>query len=212
MENNWNKEDTKKDVEALAKAAEKDSNAPKIDADAGKKEGVESVVKYINYLMENKKENRAYAFFRFHVWFDGFDKGKVTTPMYSDAAVQLQKWHCDMNIKMFVVSNGWSEANKKFLSKTSHGDLNMLIDDHFDTSVGPLTEESTFKKLIGKIKEKPADITFLTKSVEEGVAAKSAGMGVVLVLTHRKEVDAAVEQCKDVPIARTFTDIEIIER
>lgn len=47
------------------------------------------------------------------------------------------------------------------------GDLNLLIEDHFDTTTGPLNAVATFNKVISKIKEQPGEVLFLTKSADE---------------------------------------------
>lgn len=104
----------------------------------------------------------------------------------------------------------WAEATKKFMQKTSHGDLSALIAEQFDTTLGPLTSPDTYKKLIAKTKEDPANTVFLTKSPEEAKAAKAAGLQVVLVLTHSDKVDAVADKVKDIPIARSFTQIEFV--
>ena len=185
FEANWSKDECKEDVKALAAAAAKDSDAPKIDTSGGKQDQLNSVAKYVDYCLEKGKVgSKAFIMYRFHVWFDGYERGKLQTPVYSDVAVHIQKWHLTLNIKLFIMSNGWAEATKRFMQKTSHGDLAMLIEDQFDTSLGSLTNAETFKKMIAKVKEDPKDVVFLTKSPEEGKAAKSAGLNVILVLTH----------------------------
>lgn len=90
------------------------------------------------------------------------------------------------------------------------GDLNLLLEDHFDSSLGPLTESPTYKKVIEKLALPPSDVAFLTKSPEEGKAARDAGLNVILVLTHRQSVEVALQICKEIPIARTFTEIEFV--
>lgn len=67
--------------------------------------------------------------------------------------------------------------------------MNLLIKDHFDTSEGPLTEAATFKKVVGKVGLAPEDILFLTHNGKEGYAAKKAGLSVILIMTHRRDVD-----------------------
>lgn len=96
------------------------------------------------------------------------------------------------------------------MSKTSHGDLGILIDGQFDTSLGSLKEAATYRKLIEAIKEDPKEVTFLTKSPSEGKAAKAAGLNVVLVITHTPTAEAASQSSKDIPIARSFTQVEFI--
>ncbi|KAH7640102.1 enolase-phosphatase E1 [Dermatophagoides farinae] len=235
LENNWSKPECAEAVKKLAEAAEKDSKAPKIQMGSSKKnnsqssvssssmkspsttvsrnrkkDAIEQVCRYIQYCMDNEKETKAYAFFRFQVWFDGYDRNKLSTPVYSDVAITVQRWKNTKAIKLYILSNGWAEASRKFMSKTSHGDLNLVIDDHFDTSIGPLLNPETFTKVAAKIGQSLADVIFLTKSAEQGKAAKQAGMNVILVLTHGPAVDQALEICRDIPIARTFTDIEFV--
>ena len=65
-------------------------------------------------------------------------------------------------------------------------------------------------QVLEAVKLPPTDVAFLTKSPEEGKAARDAGLNVILVLTHRASVDVALQICKDIPIARTFTEIEFV--
>ncbi len=150
-------------------------------------------------------------------------------------AVHIQKWATELKLKLYILSNGsvyfvskvglfrsclpsfyhfnlfrWAEATKKFMQKTSHGDLSALIAEQFDTTLGQLTSPETFKKLIAKTKDDPANTVFLTKSADEAKAAKAAGLQVVLVLTHSDKVDAVADKVKDIPIARSFTQIEFV--
>ncbi|KAI2807764.1 hypothetical protein RDWZM_005230 [Blomia tropicalis] len=211
FDNNWGTAQCDEDMKALARAAAAQAEAPKIDLSMPKPQVIDALQTYIDWAQEKLQDNtRAFSTYRFHVWFDGYDRGKLTTPVYSDVAVTIQKWRCDLNVRLYILSNGWAEATKKFMSKTSHGDLNLLIEGHFDTSSGPLTEPSTFKKVVEQIGANTSDVLFLTKSPEEGKAAKDAGLNVILVLTHRGSVDQALQMCKDIPIARTFTEIEFI--
>lgn len=148
---------------------------------------------------------------RFHVWFDGYDKNRLETPIYSDVAIQIQKWRCDMQILLYVFSNGWAEANKRFLAKTNHGDLNLLISGHYDTTMGPSNEPDTFKRLLGAIKQKAEDVLFLTKAPAEAHAATAAGISCVLVMTHQRNIDKLDEADKEAPRIRSFNELEFEE-
>ncbi|KAF7494124.1 Enolase-phosphatase E1 [Sarcoptes scabiei] len=212
MENTWQKPECQECIKQLAEMAQKDVNAPKINLACcdDKKTMIDQVCQCIDYCLVNNKEGKAFANFRFKVWFDGYERQKLTTPVYSDVAVTIQRWKCNQNVKLYVLSNGWTEASKRFMSKTSHGDLNLVIDDHFDTSMGSLLDPQTFQKVAQIIRQRPEDVIFLTKSPEEAIAARKAGLNVVLVLTHGAAVDAALELVQDIPIVRTFTEIEFI--
>ncbi|XP_017494780.1 PREDICTED: enolase-phosphatase E1-like, partial [Rhagoletis zephyria] len=197
---NWSKEECQADLKALAAAAAEDAAAPKVDLTAPKQAQIDAVNNIITFsnLLTNS----------FHVWFDGYKRGKITTPVYSDVAVHIQKWATEL--KLYVLSNSWAEASRKFLQKTSNGDLNALIVKQFDTTLGQLTSPATYQNLIAKTKDQPANTVFLTMGIDEAKAAKAAGLQVVLVLTHSEEVDAITDTVSDIPIARSFTQIEFV--
>lgn len=142
------------------------------------------------------------------MWFNAYDNDKLETPVYSDVAIQIQKWRCAQEIQLFVLSNGWSEATRRFLSKTNHGDLNLVIDDHFDSAVGPLNESDTFRRVLQKIGHSAEHVVYLTKSQEQGKAASELGITVVLVLTHRKNIEKLDREGKKMPRVRSFNELE----
>ena len=204
----WSDKKFRKDCDKLRKESAKPDNTVKIAAlDAPVAEQQESISNFVLSSMEMKKESSALQNFRFNMWFDGYKKKKVKTPVYSDVAIQLKKWK-DMGIKIYILSNGWKEANKTFFSHTSHGDLNLMIDDHFDSSDGSLDSKETYSKIATKLGQPVDDCLFLTKSGKEGLVAKEAGMRIVLVLTHRKNIEKLSEEEKGLPRIRTFNDLE----
>ena len=209
LEEKWSDKEVERDIRSVRKEAEADSAAPKIaDAKADKAEQQKTLAEYVTYVVDNKKESKAMSRFRFHMWFDGFDKGKIQTRVYSDVAIQIKKWK-EEQIKIFVLSNGWVEATKKFLSKTNHGDLGILLDGHYDSKTeGSLTDKETYTKLVGKLQLTPADVLFLTKAADQAKAAKDAGLSILLVLTHRKNIEKLSEEEKQMPRVRSFNEIE----
>lgn len=145
---------------------------------------------------------------RFHVWLDGYERNKLETPVYSDVAIQIQKWRCDLKIRLYAYSSSWSDATRCFLSKTNHGDLNLLIDGCFDTTLGPSNVTTTYEKVLDSIKQKPENVLFLTKSTSEAQAALKAGISVVLVLTHRRSQDQLNDSNKGLPTIRSFNELD----
>ena len=122
----------------------------------------------------------------------------------------MQKWRCDEEIKLYVVSQGWSEANKVFMSRTNQGDMGLLIDDYFDTSMGPLGESETFKKILEKVGAND-NVIFFTKSGWAASAASGAGIFPILVMTHKKSYDMLNEEEKSMAIIRTMNEVEFEE-
>ena len=207
---NWDNEVVQNDVTLLRKAAAADKGAPKI---APTEEGAEAVqataVLYIDHCLEQKKDNEGMTLLRFHVLFDGYARGRLETPLYTDVAIQMHHWAVEDKVKLYLFSNGWKEATKRYLAKTNQGDMNLLIADHFDTEEGQLTDPATFKKIVGKIKQvHPEDVLFLTHCPQEAMAAKSAGLGTILIMTHRRDVNKlSVEEKRALPYVRSFNEI-----
>ena len=114
-----------------------------------------------------------------------------------------------MAIEVYVYSNGWAEANRRFLSKTNHGDLNSFISDHFDTTLGSPLQPNTYKQLLTKIHHKPEDVLFLTKSPEEASAAQTVLIPSVLVMTHRRNIEKLNETQKQMIRVRSFNELEL---
>lgn len=208
VEEKWADKEVNKCIDTMRKEAAKDESGPKIaTAEAPAAEQQQSVIDYVTQCTDAKKESRGMARFRYLLWFDGYDKGKITTPIYSDVGIQVRKWK-DMDIKIYVLSNTWVEGTKKFLSKTSMGDLNLMIDGHYDTTEGSLTAAETYTKLIGKIGQPAGEVLFLTKDPPQAKAAKDAGLNIVLVLTHRKAIEKLTEEEKAYPRIRSMNELE----
>ena len=204
----WEDKKLKKDVEKLRKEAAKEDITVKIaPPESPVAEQQQTVANYVLSALEMKRETSGIQMFRFNLWFDGYKKKKIRTPVYPYVVFQLKKWK-DIGIKVYVLSNGWKEANKKFLSTTSHGDLNLVIDGHFDNTDGPLDNKDTYTKIAAKVGHPVEDCLFLTKSGKEGLAAQESGMSIVLVLTHRKNIEKLAEEEKGLPRIRTFNELQ----
>ncbi|KAH9404485.1 Enolase-phosphatase E1 [Tyrophagus putrescentiae] len=199
LEENWAKPETQEDIDCIRNEPLVDG-APKIPAKSAEKaEVISAVLSYVNFQEGKKLEPKGYCALKRHVIFSGYDKGLLETLVFSDVALQIQKWRCDMQIRLFAVSKGCTEATKRFLTATNHGDLNLLIESHFGADMGPLTEKGTFEKILASIKQPPEDVLFLTKFLDEYVTAKSANMVAVQLVCRRQ-----AEEVKDtnVPVIR----------
>jgi len=144
------------------------------------------------------------------MWFDGLKRGKIEMPVYSDVVSKLKKWSTELHIKLYVLSNGWSEATKRFMAMTNHGDLSVLIEDYFDTELGELNEPATYTKALAVIKEPAESVLFLTKNAGEARAAMTAGLNAILVLTHRRNIEKLDEEGKKIPRIRSFNELAIV--
>lgn len=127
MENNWDNDVLQHDIKLLREASKKDKSAPQVaDASADADTIRKSVVVYVSKALDELKDNEALTQFRFHVLFDGYAKGNIETPIYTDVAIQIRHWAVDDAIKLYIFSNGWKEATKRYLQKTNHGKFSKI--------------------------------------------------------------------------------------
>ena len=132
----------------------------------------------------------------------------LVTSIYSDVAIQMKRWRCDYDIKLFVVSHGWTEANKVFLSRTNQGDMTLLIDGYFDTKNGQWKDPAAFRKLLDQIGVQSRSVVLFTKTGAVARAAASLGILPIIVTTHKKCYDALNDEEKKMAIIRTMNEVE----
>ena len=142
------------------------------------------------------------------MWFDGFEKEVLRTHIYSDVAIQMKRWRCDYDIKLYVTSHGWSEANKIFLQRTNQGDMTLLIDGYYDTSHGDWKKPESYQKVLESVGLQGSQVVMFTKSGAMGQAAAQAGIIPILVMTHKKMYDALSPEEKQFAIIRTMNEVE----
>jgi len=177
---------------------------------ATKEEICAGIDAYVNHCTDNFLESEGIILYRFAVWFDGFTEKRIVTPMYGDVGTRFNKWRFNLKAKIYVVSNGWSAATKKFLQFTSQGDLSHFIEGYYDSSqLGELTRSSAFRKLSTEIGIAPEDCIFLTKNPDAARAAQKAGMDGVLVVSHRKNLEQLEgENFQSLPIIWSFNELQ----
>lgn len=210
LNNNWSKKVLMRDIDLLRAEALQDGGPAIIRPSESPDRIRRSVVDYISKCMDENRDNEAIRIFRFHMIFDGYNRGHLQTSVYSDVAIGLGNWSTKENIKLYVYSNGWKYCMKKFLEKTNHANLALVVEEFMDTEMGPLDDAKSYEGIIQKLGFPAVDILFLTHSGVEGVAAHFAGLSVVLVTTHREELNrerTEETQKAKLPFIRSFNDL-----
>lgn len=148
----------------------------------------EALWQNILWGLDNHHETAAHYKMKFAIYEDGYEKGKLTTHVYTDVAKNMKKWN-EMGIKLFIYSNAWSKSQEVFMKQTNHGNLFDLINGFYDTTgIGEPTDSNSFVKLLEKIGLPANDVVYLTKGVNEGRAAKAAGVHAILVISHQHQM------------------------
>lgn len=85
--------------------------------------------------------------------------------IYDDVASCLKKWSEDGR-RLFIYSSGSVEAQKLLFGNTEEGDLLELLSGHYDTTVGPKTESSSYANIAKSIGCDSEQILFLTDIIK----------------------------------------------
>ncbi|KAG6755274.1 hypothetical protein POTOM_041093 [Populus tomentosa] len=115
-----------------------------------------------------------------HIWRTGYENNELEGVVYGDVPEALEKWHA-LGIKVYIYSSGSRLAQRLIFGKTNYGDLRKYLSGFFDTTVGNKKETHSYIEISESLGvNKPSDILFLTDVFQEAVAAKAAGLEVMI--------------------------------
>ncbi len=121
-------------------------------------------------------------------------------------AIQTKIWKCDLDIKLHVVSNGWVDATKMFMSNTNQTSIFWLPIISTQVSTHWLIKR-TLKRFWSKsVNNRKAK--FITKFAEEAKAAKDTRIKPILVVTHRRNIQKLDESDKQMTRIQLFNELE----
>ncbi len=114
------------------------------------------------------------------IWRDGFRDGTLRSHLYPEVPRVLWEWkHRGLDIRIY--SSGSIEAQKQFFMHIDNGtdavsNLTGMFTSHYDTTIGSKKESSSYHKIAEAFQLPASQILFLSDSIPELDAARSAGM------------------------------------
>jgi enolase-phosphatase E1 len=109
------------------------------------------------------------------IWEQGFLAGELRGHVYPDVPVALADWR-RRGVQVWIYSSGSVLAQRLWFSRTNHGNLFGYLAGHFDTvNGGPKKEPTSYRRIAEEISTPAEEILFLSDSVAELDAARSAG-------------------------------------
>ncbi|PKI37643.1 hypothetical protein CRG98_041936 [Punica granatum] len=115
-----------------------------------------------------------------HIWRTGFESNELEGVIFEDVPDALEKWH-SLGIKVYIYSSGSRLAQRLIFGNTNYGDLRKYLCGYFDTAVGNKRETRSYVEIFESLGvDKPSDVLFVTDVYQEAVAAKGAGLEVVV--------------------------------
>ncbi|WOL11664.1 hypothetical protein Cni_G20428 [Canna indica] len=182
----YDNEETKEDIKLLRAQVEDDlkngvmGSVPVPPDDAGKEEVIDSLVTNVEAMIQADRKITSLKQLQGHIWRSGFENKELQGVVYEDVPEALHKWHAN-GIKVYIYSSGSREAQRLIFGNTTYGDLRKYLCGFFDTTVGNKRESKSYFEISQSVGvDKPSQVLFVTDVYQEAVAAKAAGLQVVI--------------------------------
>ncbi|MEO7066377.1 MAG: acireductone synthase [Rhodanobacter sp.] len=166
--------------------------------EASRQEIIELLLRWIG---ENRKSTALKAL-QGMIWKDGYVAGDFVAHMYPEVAAKLREWTAS-NCNVYIYSSGSVSAQKLFFGYSEAGDLTPMISGYFDTETGPKRKTESYQHIAAAIDTQPAHILFLSDTVEELDAAKTAGFKTAWLVREPLDLPPAPRH----PVHRDFNTI-----
>ncbi|XP_057955991.1 probable bifunctional methylthioribulose-1-phosphate dehydratase/enolase-phosphatase E1 2 isoform X3 [Malania oleifera] len=159
-----------------------------IPSDYGTKDLViASLAANVEAMIRTARKVTALKLLEGHIWRTGFQNNELVGVVFDDVPEALERWHA-LGIKVYVYSNCSREAQQLLLANSNFGDLRKYFCGFFDTTVGNKEENHSYSEILQSVGVvKPTDMVFVTDVFQEAVAAKAAGLEVMISIRAGNE-------------------------
>ncbi|KAI3702840.1 hypothetical protein L6452_28593 [Arctium lappa] len=186
LEETYDTVDTQDDIKLLRFQVEDDLQQGVVGAvpipsdDAGKEEVIAALVTNVEGMIKADRKITSLKQLQGHIWRTGFEKNELKGVVFDDVPKALEKWHAS-GVKVYIYSSGSRLAQRLLFGYTNYGDLRKYLCGFFDTSVGNKKETKSYVEISESLGvDKPSEILFVTDVFQEAVAAKAAGLEVII--------------------------------
>ena len=108
------------------------------------------------------------------IWDEGYRQRAFVPELYGDVLPALTQWRAH-GIRLGLYSSGSEQAQRLLFAHTNVGDVTLLFEHFFDTSVGEKNTASSYRTISAQIGLPPHHILFLSDAEGELDAAALAG-------------------------------------
>lgn len=99
------------------------------------------------------------------MWKDAYEAGLVKGLVYDDV-LEAFEWWKQTGVSMYIYSSGSVPAQKLLFGYSTKGDLLPYLSGHFDTTIGPKVEASSYTAIAQAIGKPEHEILFVTDNVK----------------------------------------------
>ncbi|KAG0334437.1 Enolase-phosphatase E1 [Podila horticola] len=213
LKRNWAAEEMKTAIEALRVQAAKDiadglAEATPIaveSAEISADKVQQDVIACIGWQMKADRKIGALKAFQGYMWKEGYASGDLKGEIYPDVIPSFDQWKAEGK-KLYIYSSGSISAQKLLFGFSQSGDLLHYFAGHYDTTIGQKVEAESYTKIAKDIGLEPSKILFLSDNIHEIVAAKKAGLQVVVTDRPGNAPLTADERAANI-VVKSFSDI-----
>jgi enolase-phosphatase E1 len=140
---------------------------------------LQSVARYIFWLMDRDRKSPGLKSLQGKIWQEGYLKGEFKSRIFPDVPPALKDWK-EKNLDVRIFSSGSVLAQKLLFANTEAGDLSGFLNGYFDTGIGPKTSAESFRRIAAEFHLEASEVLFVSDVVKELDAASSSGMKTLL--------------------------------
>ncbi len=161
-----------------------------------------SVQAYAEWLMDLDRKSPALKELQGYIWEEGFQRRALVGQVYEDVPPALERWRRE-NVRLGIFSSGAVLAQRWLFRTSTAGDLSVFLQWYFDTHAGSKDDPASYRRIAEEVGELPPQILFVSDSLGELNAARSSGLGTIMVVRPGNVPQPA----HDHPVVRSFGEI-----
>lgn len=134
---------------------------------------------YFHWLMDRDRKSPALKQVQGLIWERGYRAAELRGQVFPDVVPAIRGWR-DAGIDVAIYSSGSELAQRRLFESIDEGDLTPSLSAFFDTRVGAKQSVDSYRNIARALGRDPASLLFVSDVTGELVAARGAGMQVVL--------------------------------
>ena len=139
----------------------------------------DSAAAYCRWLIDRDRKSTPLKSLQGMIWERGYRSGELRGHVYPDVPAAFERWK-RKGKSISIFSSGSILAQRLIFAHTDFGDLTPFLAAHFDTTTGAKKDPESYQKIAAALGKPPGAVLFLSDSVAELDAARSAGLETAL--------------------------------
>jgi enolase-phosphatase E1 len=155
------------------------------------------------WLMEHDRKSTGLKYLQGLIWNEGYREGALRGDVFPDVPFAIERWH-RAGVTIAIYSAGSVLAQRLLFASTAAGDMTSAISGFFDTTLGPKTDPASYARIAAALDAYPPDITFVSDTPAELIAAREAGCHAVMAI---RDGNPQTDPPEGVPAIRSLDEL-----